>query len=598
MGISNPVEIAIEKLSHLFGNVDGSGKIKISQINQVIKNLPIEFAIFDINGNYQFINELYITDAQLRKDVLGKNDSYLFQKLGISVLCAEDRKKHFKIAVEEKKRVRFTEKLIMPVSGKTKYYKRILQPILKNDKIYGVCLFGNDLTALIHGQKELKYLAFHDKITELENREAFYKQLDQIFIDLPRSTEKTITAVLFCDLDGFKLVNDTLGHDIGDEVLREVAQRIQNSLRKSDQVFRIGGDEFTIINKHLNSEYDAAKIAGKILKSLSEPYFIKGHKITYLTVSIGIGTLPKDGTDRETIIKNADLAMYTAKKEGKNQVQFFSKEMTDKSIYRLKIENNLQRLVHDYKFDQECRVLYQPILEWASPQNYKIIGSEALIRWNNPELGHVPPAVFIPVAEETNLISSIGEWVLHKTCKDIKQYIHLPNGSFFTSINLSAKQLQSTKILSKIKSAVDYYSINPANFQLEITETSYLEDQSQIYTILNELKDMGFKIAIDDFGSGFGSLVYLQKIPATAIKIDKSFVIHLSDNKDDKQLVKSIISLGSSLNKEIIAEGVETREHLNFLSTNQCKKYQGFLFSRPVDINTLKSLIDKNYQYN
>jgi len=504
---------------------------------------------------------------------------------------------HFQEVIKDLKGVRFIEKLLCTETNRTRYYKRYLHPLYEDSKISGVCIYGSDLTAVVLGQNELKYLAYHDKITDLGNREAFFSQLDQIITDIPRNREKQVTAILFCDLDNFKLVNDTLGDNIGDKVLKEVASRLKDSLRKTDFVYRLGGDEFTIIAKHLRNEYESVTIAKKIIKSLSEPYQIQNHTITYITVSIGIGTLPKDGDDRETIVKNADMAMYTAKKEGKNQFQFFSKEMTQQSINRLKIENNLQVMVKNGNYEKECRVLYQPIIERTSPRIYKMVGSEALLRWNNPQIGQVTPELFIPIAEETNLISPIGDWVLQKACKDLKPLIKNANNSFYVSINLSARQLKSIDILAKIVKTVEDIGINPTNIQLEITETGYVEEQSDILKVLDDLKNIGFRIAIDDFGTGYASLTYLQRIPATALKIDKSFVSHLNVSSDHNQLVKSMINLGSDLNKDVIAEGVETDDHLKFLKDNKCIKYQGFLFSKPVDINNLKLLLNKESLY-
>jgi diguanylate cyclase (GGDEF)-like protein len=595
--INNSLTSISEKMDGLFKSFRSTEKIKRSYVNQILDNAPLEFAIMDIQGRYLFINDLYITDSDLKKNIIGNDDKYLFNKLGINPECIEERMNHFQEVIKDKKGIRFIEKLTFTESNRTRYYKRYLQPLYKDNEISGICIYGNDLTAVVLGQNELKYLAYHDKITELGNREAFFTQLDQIIGDIPRSRGKQVTAILFCDLDNFKLVNDTLGHNIGDKVLKEVARRLKDSLRKTDFVYRLGGDEFTIIGKHLKNEYEAVNIAKKIINSLSEPYKIQNHSITYITVSIGIGTLPKDGDDRETIVKNADMAMYTAKKEGKNQFQFFSKEMTQQSINRLKIENNLQGMVKNKNYEKECQLLYQPIIERTNPGVYKIVGSEALIRWNSPQIGQVNPELFIPIAEETNLIAPIGDWVLQKACQDLKPLIKETNNSFYISVNLSVKQLKSIDILAKIKKTVESVGISPENIQLEITETGYVEEQSDILNILDDLKKIGFRIAIDDFGTGYASLTYLQRIPATTLKIDKSFVSKLNVSSDHNQLVKSMINLGSDLNKDVIAEGVETNDHLNFLQDNKCIKYQGFLFSKPVEINKLKLLMDKDTLY-
>jgi diguanylate cyclase (GGDEF)-like protein len=597
MTIKNSLNSTNKKFSGFLNLFKSAVATKTYYSNQVLDSAPLEFAIMDLQGHYLYVNDLYITDPDLRKSIIGNDDKYLFNQLGISPECIEERMDHFQQVVKEQKGARFIEKLLFIETNRTRYYKRYLHPLYKNRKLTGVCIYGSDLTAVVLGQNELKYLAYHDKITELGNREAFFSQLDQIITDIPRNREKQVTAILFCDLDNFKLVNDTHGHNIGDRVLKEVANRLKNSLRKTDFVYRLGGDEFTVIAKHLRNEYESVTIAKKIIKSLSEPYQIQNHTITYITVSIGIGTLPKDGDDRETIVKNADMAMYSAKKEGKNQFQFFSKELTQRSINRLKIENNLQVMVKNKTYENECHVLYQPIIERTSPTIYKIVGTEALLRWNNPEIGLVMPDIFIPIAEETNLISPIGDWVLEKACKDMKPLINDSNSSIYVSVNLSAKQLKAIDIMAKIMKTVEDIGIKPANIQLEITETSYIEEQSDVLKILNDLKTIGFRIAIDDFGTGFASLTHLQRIPATALKIDKSFVAHLNVSPDHNQLVKSMINLGRDLNKDVIAEGVEIDDHLTFLQDNKCIKYQGFLFSKPVDVNKLKLLLNKKSLY-
>jgi len=567
---------------------------------QLINNVPIEFAIYDLDGKYKYVNEQYLSDDELRSLIIGKDDAYLFNELGISVDCNEERKVHFEKAVKEKKRIRFTEKLFIPEKNRTLYYKRFFQPLFSDDKkkeVSSVCLFGNNLTAVILGQKELKYLAFHDKITGLQNKEAFYQQLDNIILDMPRDTEDKLTAVLFCDLDNFKLVNDTLGHAIGDLVLKEVAERMKTTLRQNDFIYRFGGDEFTIITRHLNSEYDASCVARKLTESLSQPYKIKRHKITYLTVSIGIVLVPKKDGDREIIVKNADLAMYESKNKGKNQYQFFSKEMTEASLNRIKIENNLKGLVNDQNFDNECEILYQPIIERASSKDYKIIGSEALLRWNNPEIGYMMPNRFLSIAEETNLISPIGEWVLNKSISDIKPLIDDYDKNFYVSINLSSKQMKSDKIVNKLKQIIEVVDVKPENIQLELNESTYFEDRKIVYEVLNEIKKLGIKLAINDFGRGFGSLAYLQSVQANTLKIDRTYIKNLHNNIDQKQLVKAIISLGNDLNKDIIASGVETEEHLKYLNEYNCSKYQGYLFSQPVDILVLRELLKKKFLF-
>ncbi|MGD9900861.1 MAG: putative bifunctional diguanylate cyclase/phosphodiesterase [Calditrichaceae bacterium] len=563
----------------------------------LLQKVPMEVAVYNSEGKYEFVNELYLVDAKLRKSILGKDDDYFFKLMGISSDSSLKRKENFARVLTEKKTIRFTEELYFHEKNKSLYYKRYYQPIFKDNEskeISHICFFGSNLTAVVLSQKELKYLAYHDKLTGLRNRDAFYEQLDQILLESERDAARSINAVLFCDLDNFKLVNDTLGHDIGDMVLKEAAKRMNDSLRKSDYVFRLGGDEFTVIARRLKQEFQASTVAERLIKNLSEPYFIKNHKITYLTPSIGIVFFPRDGKDRETLVKNADIAMYNAKKRGKNNYQFFSKDMTDKSMNRLKIENNLRTMVKDKTFDKQLKMVYQPIIEKKTNGDYKVVGSEALVRWQNPELGAVPPVSFIPIAEENNLINRLGDWIFNKTCQEFNSVIRKINPNLYVSINLSAKQLKSTNMIKSLERILKASDIDPKYIQLELTETSYLDDQKEVITNINELNRLGIKLAIDDFGIGFASLVYLHKIPATSIKIDRSFIQHIGTSEKNKELVKSIIVLGQNLNKEVIAEGVEEPEHLAFLGAQKCYKYQGYLFSKPLDLADFGKLVEKD----
>jgi len=327
MSMIKPAGSSMKKSFHLSEKNVTMKKINPQLAQQVVDNLPVEFAVYDINNCYTFVNELYISDPELRKELIGKDDDFLFGKLGIRTECLDNRKRYFREALTEQKRIGFTEKLNYKYENKTKYYKCYFQPLFTKNKLSGMCLYGNDLTAVILGQKELKYLAYHDRVTELENREAFNNQLDQILYEIPRSNDETHIALLFCNIDGFKTINETMGIDTGDRILREVGQRIKSRLRKSDRIFRYGGDEFIVISKYLTCETDATKIATKIIECIGEPYQIDGKNVDYISVSIGIGILPRDGKDRDTIIKNADFAMNHAKKDGTSQYKFFSEPL-------------------------------------------------------------------------------------------------------------------------------------------------------------------------------------------------------------------------------------------------------------------------------
>jgi diguanylate cyclase (GGDEF)-like protein len=584
------------KIDSPFDHLSDIKHISLQELYNIFQDLPIEIAMYDLNGKYKFVNKLYIQDDDIRKKIIGKDDEYLFDLLGISLDSAIKRREAFQRVLLEKRMIKFTEKLLLPEKNRTLYYKRTLRPLFsntKNQELSYIFLFGNNLNAAILGQKELRYLAYHDKLTSLKNRAAFYEQLEQIKMEYERDNNDKITAILFCDLDNFKFVNDSLGHSIGDELLKEVASRLKLCLRKSDHVYRFGGDEFTVIIKNVTHDYDAGRIAEKFTSYISKPYIIKDHKISYLTTSVGIVLFPKDGDDVETLIRHADTAMYSAKRRGKNNFQFFSESMTEYSIKRLKIEKNLTNLVTKNEYNDQFNILYQPIVEKNAKGDYKIIGSEALLRWRNPELGSVKPDSFIPVAEETNLISEIGEWIFYKTCTEYNTLLKKISDPLYLSVNFSAKQLRSARVINKLEKILKSTDFDPGNLQLELTETSYLDDHNEIIENINELERLGIKIALDDFGVGFASLSYLHKVPASTIKIDKSFIKYLSTSPKHKELVKSIILLGKNLNKDVVAEGVEQVEDLYLLDAHKCSKFQGFLFSAPVDLEKFAELLNR-----
>ena len=548
----------------------------------------MEIALYDRSGTCVFLNTQYFTNGFEKETFIGKNDAAYFDKLQIDSVSLQKREEAFNEVLNQKKRVRFTEKLYFTQTDKTLYFKRIYQPLFFNgdDSVSHVAFFGSNLTAIILSQKELKYLAFHDKLTGLGNRDFFNQQLEQIIVESVRRTDGQIAAVLFCDLDNFKLVNDSLGHDVGDLVLIEAAERIKKCLRLSDSIFRLGGDEFTIILKELKQEVDAGTVAEKLIQTVSKPYKIHNHNITYLTMSAGIAMFPKDGKDRETLTSNADMAMYEVKKYSKNNFKYFSEDLTQSAKKRLHIVKGLKELIQQKDFENQFNILYQPIYEKTNSGRYSIVGSEALLRWNHPKQGNISPALFIPIAEESNLIQHFGKWILLRSLTDFKSLrSRFSEKSLYLSVNLSAKQLNAPGLEEALRNTVQRSGIPYEKIQLEITETSIIDDSNIALKNLFKLSDMGFRLAIDDFGVGFASLSYLQKIPASVIKIDRTFVQQALTSKQNSGLVKSIILLGKNLDKEVIAEGVENQGHLDFLDAAQCYKYQGYLFSKPLSLD-------------
>jgi diguanylate cyclase (GGDEF)-like protein len=563
---------------------------------QIFKDVPMGVAVYDPMGIYVFANEQYVPDSELRESLIGQSDVYYFEKLGINKDALKKRITNFNKVLNGKTTVTFTEKLPYINSDKVLYYKRTFKPVFSKkepDKIEYIYSFGNNLSAAMMSQREIKYLSNHDQLTNLRNRYAFYSYLDN-HLDLIKRGDSPYSAILSCDIDNFKMVNDSLGFHFGDMVLKEAASRLRLCLPGVDMIFRLGGNEFGIIISGIKDKYEPGRIAEKIISYLSAPYVIFGQSISYLTTSVGIVVIPRDGTDKESLLKNLNTAVHHAKGKGKNNYQYFSPRMNEAAANRTLIERNLKTLVEKQDYENQFKVVYQPIVARNGlGHDYSIVGSEALLRWHSPELGWISPETFIPIAEESNLIANIGDWVFNKACYDYKAYSSKVNRDLYVSINLSAKQLKASNVVRRITNTLNYLHLDPDKIQLELTETSYLDDHSTVLNNIEKISELGVGLAIDDFGTGFASLSYLHRIPATAIKIDKSFIQYLNTSDYHKELVKSIIILGQNLEKDIIAEGVEQLDELHTLNEYKCNKFQGYLFSRPTELKEFETLLQK-----
>ncbi|MFC2088922.1 EAL domain-containing protein [Calditrichota bacterium] len=589
----------LKKIKHDFQTEDQPTLIQQENIDysdySFLEQLPMAVAIFDLSGKYKFVNKKYLLDESHKDDIIGKNDDYYFNLIGVSSDGVQRRREYFDRAIKQKEMIGFTEKLFSFHNHKTRYYKRYFQPIFfkNSNEIKEIHLYGSDLTSVMLAQHELEFIVYHDKLTGLNNRDAFNEQIEQLIYEY-KDNNQYLFAILFCDIDNFKLANDYYGHDIGDRLLKEAARRLKDVINRSGQLYRLDSDEFTVILKNIKNELEAGRIAEKIINQLSIPYDLRNHKVSNISASIGIVIYPKDGKKKDILIKHGDTALFKAKKSGKNNFQFYSDSITESSVKKLRIESYLRNLVNIDDFENQFDIYYQPIIEKKYSSNYQVIGAEALLRWNNPHMGWIKPDTFIPIAEESDLISNIGDWVLYKAVKDfheLQQRVAMP---LYISVNFSAKQMRSISAVKKVETIIKSIGIDPKNLQLELTETNYLEENSDIYKNISALKSLGIKLAIDDFGVGFASLSYLHKIPATTLKIDKSFIRYLSTRKEHKELVKSIIVLGDNLRKDIIAEGVERVEDLYLLDTQKCYKYQGYLFSRPLSIVEFEKYLSKD----
>ncbi|HUO44370.1 MAG TPA: EAL domain-containing protein [Burkholderiales bacterium] len=420
--------------------------------------------------------------------------------------------------------------------------------------------------------RRIEYLAYYDSMTTLPNRSMFGKLLAQGLANARRNKKQL--AVLFLDLDRFKNVNDTLGHDAGDALLQEVAKRLKDSLRGNDTVARLGGDEFVVLLPELDDGKQAETVARKLLSIITKPFSVYDHELR-ITASIGISTYPKDGEDEQTLTKNADIAMYQAKDEGKNNFQFYSTQFNAHSFERLALESSLRRALERDEF----QLYYQARRNLRTGQ---IPGMEALLRWKHPDLGMVSPVQFIPVAEETGLIVPIGAWVLKAACQQNVAWQKMGLPRLTMAVNLSARQFNDANLLRNIQNTLKETGMEPTLLELEITESMLMHDVERTLQVLTDIKKMGILLAIDDFGTGYSSLSNLKQFPVDTIKIDRSFIRDTPGDPEDKAIAEAIIAMSKTLSLSVIAEGVETKEQVDFLREHACDEIQGFYFNKPM----------------
>ena len=418
----------------------------------------------------------------------------------------------------------------------------------------------------------MRHLAHHDFLTDLPNRVLLNDRIAQAITLAERN--RVQIAVMYMDLDRFKTVNDSLGHSVGDRLLQEVARRLRGAMRSSDTVSRQGGDEFVILMPDVADPAAVAHGAQKILDAVSKPYTIDGHELV-TTPSLGISVYPTDGRDVETLLKNADAAMYHAKESGRNNYQFFTHDMNARAVERLSLERSLRRAIER----SELRLHYQPQYEVGSG---RIVGMEALIRWEHPELGLLLPGRFMPLAEESGLILPIGEWVLNEACRQSREWQDQGLQAVRIAVNISALQFSSIGFAATVEAALRSANLEARHLELEVTESVIMQGAERVTDSLEQLKTLGLELAIDDFGTGYSSLSYLKRFPIDKLKIDRSFVRDITTDKDDAAITSAIIALTHNLGLRAIAEGVETREQYEFLEREGCDEVQGFLFSKPL----------------
>jgi diguanylate cyclase (GGDEF)-like protein/PAS domain S-box-containing protein len=447
---------------------------------------------------------------------------------------------------------------------------------------------GRDITAKKLDERRIRHLASHDALTGLPNRTAFSELLNAARAAARRHAHSL--AVMFVDLDRFKVINDTLGHEAGDVVLQQAARRLRHTLRASDVVARLGGDEFVVMLPEVTDGSHAETAARKVLAALVQPLHVQGRELA-LTASIGICLYPQDGEDEQALMKNADSAMYRAKEAGKNIYKFHSGTSERRALERLAMETSLRRGVERGQFFLH----YQPRV---SVRSGAVTGIEALVRWRHPDLGVVPPGEFIALAEETGCIGEIGRWVLSAACAQAARWQRQGAGAVPMAVNVSARQFANDDLVAQVDEALDASGLDPALLELEITESVMAQNVERAAQVLAGLRALGVKLALDDFGTGYSALAHLKRFPIDTLKIDRAFVMGLPDNVEDAAIAQAIIAMGRSMRLVVVAEGVETPEQHAFLQAHGCDEVQGFLLSRPLEpeqcLDFLRGRIVKN----
>lgn len=581
-------------------NTDRSNNKRLKHelsLYRMMVNASIEsITLIDRSYTYLIVNQSYLKTRQLNKenvlnhsvaDVWGKE---VFEQI-IKKKLDECFKGHIVSQVSayefNKDEVNYIETTYTPCFNE------------KSEVLHAVVVSRN-ITELKESQEKVNFLAYYDAVTNLPSRPLFKDRLQQEINKANRN--KSSLAVLILDLDEFKKINESFGHSVGDKLLIDVSHRLKKYLRQSDTIgrpggiirstqsnstghfSRIGGDEFTIIIPNLSDRKYSTAFAEKILELFNEPFDVAGREI-FISTSIGIAIYPDSGKNVEALLKNADTAMYRAKKVGKNTFRYHSSEMNKQAKMRLTLESKMRYALEN----QEFRLFYQPQYNIYTSQ---LVGMEALIRWENPEMGLISPGEFIPLAEDTGMIIPIGDWVIHAACQQGKIWADQGFKDLLLGTNLSMRQFFDSNLVENIKLAIEKSQFDPKFLELEITETAMMHDTDRAIRILNELKDFGIKISLDDFGTGYSSLIYLKNFDTDTLKIDQAFVRNADLQGRDGAIITAIIDMCSTLGIKVIAEGVETEESLNFLKDKKCHFVQGYYFYPPLPVEKFQKLLE------
>lgn len=547
----------------------------------LLNTIPALIYYKDNSLKYITGNELFSSVFNIKKDeIRGKTDFEFFPKEQAEIIREQD----FSILSSGIPKLNIERQITLP-NGSNIWTSTSKSPYVGQDgKIKGMVGVTIDNTDYKLAEDKIQYLAFYDQLTNLPNRILFNAIVTKSILDLNKNKDRRLLAILYMDLDKFKLINDTLGHATGDEFLQIISSRILKCICGNAVLSRLGGDEFALLIK-VNTKDELHTLCKKITEAVKQPWGINGYELS-VTISIGIVLYPTDAEDINTLLKCADIAMYRAKEQGRNHYEFYTSTLSTKAEEELSLESSLLNALKNGEFE----LYYQPQFD---AKDKKLVGVEALIRWNHPKLGILPPSKFISYAEDSDLIIPIGEWVIKEACTQAKRWQQNGLHPIPVSVNLSFKQFQQKNLISKISSILKDTGLSSQYLQIEITESMAMQNPEYTLKALHSLKSMGIKIALDDFGTGYSSLSYLKRFPIDKLKIDKSFIKDIGINKEDSEIVKIIISLAHKLNIATIAEGVETEEHLNFLRGENCDEIQGYLLGKPMPLASFKEMLKR-----
>ncbi|MCP8615773.1 GGDEF domain-containing phosphodiesterase [Salirhabdus salicampi] len=546
-------------------------RIIAENTSDIIIVLNEDCAITFISPSYQ---QLLGFDPE---DLIGKTDLHFVHPEDVDML----QEKIYEVKQDEK-----------PIStlfrgqtseGEYVWLDTNLTPVLKEQKLQSIIIVSRDITERKQLEEELSHMAYHDLLTGLANRRKFEDSMKEAIFEA--RNQGSHAALIYFDIDRFKIINDTLGHDIGDLLLQHVGARLKNVVRQNDLLIRMGGDEFALILSTVEDYSIVHLLAERIIKVFQEPFYVEGKEIN-VTTSVGISYFPEHGEDINSLLQAADHAMYTAKEKGKNQYHVYMPELIRNRYNRLQLENDLRKAVQR----KELYVLYQPKV---CTNSNEIVAVEALVRWNHSEYGVIPPDVFIPIAEETGFINTVGDFVLEEACKQNVRWQQKGYPSMRVCVNLSVNQFLSQDLMEMIQKHLEKTGMSAWYLELEITETIMMRDVDHTIEQLNRLKELGVKISIDDFGTGYSSLSMIQQLPIDTLKIDRSFVQNIPENKNNMAITSLVIEMGKKLSMAVVAEGVENEEQRQFLRKHGCDVYQGYYFSPPVNGEEIENLFKK-----